>query len=782
MVENPAQSTERARFRVGQWLVDTQLDEISRVEGIVKLEPRMMRLLMRLAEKPGQVVSTEQLLDSVWSGVVVGPASVYQAVSQLRKLLGDTDPVPTYIATVPRKGYRLVAAVEQVHGQARPSVVTSTSDRPPRWWAWAFVASFVIVVAVAAALWLRPWSVVQPAQTATTPPPPLIRNENRNGVVLMPFESPRSGSDTDFANLVTLLFRDRLANVYFVRVIANNSAMRIAARHLTTNEIGEKLQVRYLLRGSLERAGSGLVIKSELVDTLSGQKVWSGSHSGALSQLAAIREDFVREVSGALPGKYVPDATPQPIDLDSYALFTQGQRLLDSQKPQDVVKARSLFEHAIVLNPKFARGHLGLGQALVQMERLTNPMLPRSYKAAVASFDAAVKLDPSLGQAWYGKALCNAANPRVAEDLFQKASELQLNDGLGLSYYSEYLRLNDRYDESDHFIDEVLLIDPLSAAFYMQKAELKMRDRAEYWRLAQLALDADPDFEPARYVVSGKLYRSGEFAQAIKLVDQPGTSNSSLQPFRPLLTPVYLDVGDPDAAFSASREYHDEFVADVILALYRHDVAAAATAARRCDPKNCTLWEFVSGLGSPFAAAVRDQAMVTGDYASALRLLQPIYTAPGKTRHYTTLPFDKRHLGIICAHLLLLDGKTREGTALARSLLELINAENSRGPSEHWLARDRAAIYALLGDDAGALGELEAAQRNNLITSWWYTFELDPIFKRLHGNPRFEALAANARKHSAAQRALLDDMRKRGEVRLRPAPGPTAKLQREARS
>ena len=79
---------------------------------IVKLEPRMMRLLCRLAETRGRVVSSQQLLDSVWPGVVVGPASVYQAISALRKILGDSDTTPTYIATVLRKGYRLLAAVE----------------------------------------------------------------------------------------------------------------------------------------------------------------------------------------------------------------------------------------------------------------------------------------------------------------------------------------------------------------------------------------------------------------------------------------------------------------------------------------------------------------------------------------------------------------------------------------------------------------------------------------------------------------------------------------------
>ena len=96
---------------IGDWLVDPRDDSVVRGNERVKLEPRTMRLLMRLAQTPGEVVSQDELLESVWTGVVVGTASVYQSMSQLRKVLGDTDDPPRYIETVARKGYRLVAKV-----------------------------------------------------------------------------------------------------------------------------------------------------------------------------------------------------------------------------------------------------------------------------------------------------------------------------------------------------------------------------------------------------------------------------------------------------------------------------------------------------------------------------------------------------------------------------------------------------------------------------------------------------------------------------------------------
>ena len=114
-----------------RWSVEPGLDEISRGAEVVKLEPRMMRLLCRLAESRGQVVSYQELLDSVWAGVVVGPASVYQGVSALRRILGDSGDTPTYIATVSRKGYRLVAPVDCPRGADAGSVRPTVHDNYP---------------------------------------------------------------------------------------------------------------------------------------------------------------------------------------------------------------------------------------------------------------------------------------------------------------------------------------------------------------------------------------------------------------------------------------------------------------------------------------------------------------------------------------------------------------------------------------------------------------------------------------------------------------------------
>ncbi len=100
-----------APLQIGEWRVDPRADEIEADGRVIKLEPLRMRLLMALAERPGEVVLSNELLDTVWKGAIVTPSSLYQSVAQLRQLLGDSVTEPRYIETVPRKGYRLVAPV-----------------------------------------------------------------------------------------------------------------------------------------------------------------------------------------------------------------------------------------------------------------------------------------------------------------------------------------------------------------------------------------------------------------------------------------------------------------------------------------------------------------------------------------------------------------------------------------------------------------------------------------------------------------------------------------------
>src|SRR5215813_10791404 len=119
-------------LRVGAWCVNPATCEIVRDGNTVRLEVRTMRLLVCLAERPGEVVSIDELLKRVWPEVIVTSDSVYQAVASLRRVLGDDPKQPTYIATVPRLGYRMIASVAPWAAQPRerPDAPADSRDGP----------------------------------------------------------------------------------------------------------------------------------------------------------------------------------------------------------------------------------------------------------------------------------------------------------------------------------------------------------------------------------------------------------------------------------------------------------------------------------------------------------------------------------------------------------------------------------------------------------------------------------------------------------------------------
>ncbi len=133
---------------VGDWCVRPASGQISRGGETVRLEARALRLLMCLIERAGDIVSIDELLDRVWSGVNVAPDSVYQAIASLRRILGDDPKQPVYIATVPRLGYQLVAPVRPWdESVAAPAVARPESGRRT-----VVLASLAVGLAVALAV------------------------------------------------------------------------------------------------------------------------------------------------------------------------------------------------------------------------------------------------------------------------------------------------------------------------------------------------------------------------------------------------------------------------------------------------------------------------------------------------------------------------------------------------------------------------------------------------------------------------------------------------------
>jgi DNA-binding winged helix-turn-helix (wHTH) protein/TolB-like protein/Tfp pilus assembly protein PilF len=783
-------------FRLGEWRVDPALNQVSRDQEAVRLEPRMMRLLVRLAETPGQVVSSRELLDTVWAGVVVGPASVYQAISQLRKLLGDTDPVPTFIATIPRKGYRLVAPVQRIASVAAdpaanvmPNPVTSNpsmsspAKRPPAYLLWGITALLMATLGVVVALAVRN---PQRSQAAEIPAPAATLDSR--AIAIAPFEPATQDEATQMlAPIVTDLLRTRLAALQNLVVVASGSIVNAIETEQDLGAVARKVHARYLLRGEVRRARDQVHMKVTLVDVETGSRVWSIAFDRPVEQIAAIHEQIVQQTAKSLQIGLEPAnnnaSAYVPSDLSTYELYLRGQQLLSTLRAAEAEQATVIFSRVTTLDPSFARGYYSLGQALLLAADLgARAMTEELATQAGRAFDRAIELNPALGPAWAQRARLTS-NPVEAEELYRRA--LQLAPSYDESYirYSDFLFSQGRRGEAMELIDRARRLDPLSPSLYWRKAQLLLATRGDVAGMEQLlheALALRPDFPTAlRDLAISKYMWHGDVAEAIRLIERAMAVDPDSHSADAFAVELYLAIGDLSAATVFLRDTRrpvkraqQEML--VAIPLYQHDVKRAADVARSVmrewlPPASSTktitdelrvhaVHQELSGWYSAAANALRDEAIVTGDFAPALDLIERTTLLLSGTS-----PMRNRGLVLTYAHILLLAGETRRGRELLTSLLEHLDAEQIGRPA-HMFAWERAAAFALLGEDERALTELAASQKMGRFAGWWYTAELDPIYSRVRRDPRFQALAARARAHSQEQRAQLDKMRRNGEV------------------
>ncbi|WP_161813920.1 winged helix-turn-helix domain-containing protein [Steroidobacter agaridevorans] len=786
--ERPSSVLNDASFRVGAWRVEPALDQISRDGEVVRLEPRTMRLLVRLAENPGQVVSSRELLDTVWAGVVVGSASVYQAISQLRKLLGDTDPEPTFIATVPRKGYRLVAPVERVASVAAepqvPSVqpISDLKDRRPTYLRWAIAALLVVVLGSGATLVFRNSRPSQSVGIST----PAAALDSR-AIVVAPFAPVTQDSATQtLAPIVTDLLRTRLSALQNLVVIASGSVVNAMQSEQDLDAVARKVHARYLLRGEVSRAPDRVRMSVTLLDVESGSPMWSRTFEQPVEQLAAVHEAVVEQTAKSLQiafSKAGSTALDVPTELSTYELYLRGQQLMSTFRAADAEQAAVIFSRVTTLDPSFARGYFAYGQALLLAADLgARRMTEELTQQAGQAFDRAIELNPALGPVWAQRARLTP-DPVRAEEMYRRALQLAPSYDENYIRYSDFLFSQGRRGEALELIDRARRIDPLSATLCWRKAQLVLATRSDLAAMEQLlheALEIQPDFPTAlRDLANAEYIWHGDFADAIRLMERAKTVDTDSHWADALIAELYLEVGDLTAASALMREARPPTklgAKDTWLSIpiYQRDSQRAAEMARSVvsewlppasassllndEARLHAVHQELVGWYWPTANALRDEAILTRNFAPALDLIERM-----------TLQFSgsslmrNRGLVLTYAHVLILAGEARRGRDVLTSLLEQLDAEQIGRPP-HMFAWERAAAFAMLGENERALTELAASQKMGRYAGWWYTAELDPIYSGIRTDPRFQSLAAQARAHRDQQRALLEKMRSSGAV------------------
>jgi TolB-like protein/DNA-binding winged helix-turn-helix (wHTH) protein len=304
--------TATTMLRIGTWCVNPTSGQISRDGESARLEARTMRLLLCLAEHAGEVVSIDDLLNQVWSGVVVSPDSVYQAVASLRRLLGDDPKQPTYIATVPRLGYRMVATVSPwVEGRIAQTVAPTASPtalesdataianapRPGLRWRTLLAIGAVICLSVAVAFLLHGNTTNQRHVESPGIAPP----QTQKSLAVLPFLDLTEGmKNGEFADGMTEELIDKLSKLPGLRVPSPTSSFYYRDKVMPVADIAKALGVVYVLDGSVRKSGVRVRVAARLVRADNGYVMWLETYDRPFHDLLMVQDDIAGEVTKAL--------------------------------------------------------------------------------------------------------------------------------------------------------------------------------------------------------------------------------------------------------------------------------------------------------------------------------------------------------------------------------------------------------------------------------------------------------------------------------------------------
>lgn len=729
---------------------------------VVTLTPRAFDLLLEFLRRPQEPIAKAQLMEALWPEYVVEDNNLDRAVSTLRRALGDHDGEHRYIKTIHRRGYQFTMPVSIVTGAAARAALEQPVDgapqpkREPTHIALGIGIALVLATALAI---FAPWN------TNTRSASPAVAASAGSGMLAVRFFGCEGDDESQsLAGALTTLLEQRFSAIPGLAVLAPGAAWSARNVEESAAAFGARMHAKFVLGGEAARSGPQLHLSVTLTDATRDRVLWSQEFDRPIADVGAVREEITAHVADALgiaPQAGAP-AAQAPVDLDVHQLYWQAERLMTAgASPADARKAIALFTRTTALDPRFARGYLGIGRALIYGYDLQPPTLSAVARSevgvqALAAIDRALELDPALGEAWVAKARL-VSDPEQAARMYRRGLQLKPNYTEGAMYFSDFLMGGFRAADAIDVLEGARRFEPGAPLLLWLQAEALMAARSDVdgsERLLRKVLEMDGGKDIATVPLALLLqHQRGRFAEAMRLFqDRPASTF-----VRASMALLYLDMDELQAAMDVWNAADPPPGFQLMLvSQYRRDPSQAAQLARalfaasRAD---------MYGMAAP---AIRDEAVATGDYAAAIAVLEPAHASRPGPDAPVALDYN---FSIAFAHVLILSGQRERGRSLARSVLVRLDADEIGRPA-HWFARQRAQLFAMLGEDDEALDELAADQRLNHWSRWWYTGEVDPVFAHLHGDPRFVALVASARRQRAAQRALYQQMIRRGDVRV----------------
>jgi len=456
-------------YEFGPYRLDAEERVLLRDGQPVTLPPKDLETLLVLVEEAGHIVEKEELLEKVWPGVFIEEGNLARHIFNLRQVLGDTPDGRKYIETIPKRGYRFVAAVqEQREGEPAPpklaaaqaseqvqSTVSLGRNRNSGLW------PLVLAVALAATAILVSryfWP---------------LRNPPHEKVMLavLPFANLSGDAHEDyFADGLTEEMITQLGQLQpaHLGVVARTSAMRYKNSQQSAAQICHELGVNYLLEGSVRQAGQRVRIAAQLIQATDQTHLWAESYETPLTDILNVQREIAERITNSLRLELLPaqaDGSPNSrFDPEAYRRYLLGLNESRKGTREGGEKAIQYFQDAIATEPKNARLYGALAEAYSASVPYYSPpsvAMPLAKQAA----RKALELDPNLSSAHatLGDAyLLYDWDWKAAEGEYRRALEINPSSPEAQLGYTNYLSTLGRHEKAVSHAQQVYLVDPLA--------------------------------------------------------------------------------------------------------------------------------------------------------------------------------------------------------------------------------------------------------------------------------------------------------------------------------
>ena len=565
-------------YRFGTFMLDSRTGEISCDGTKTQLREQPFQILLALLEKPGELVTREDLVRRVWpEGTFVDfDRGLNKAVLGLREALGDSAENPQFVETLPRKGYRFIASVDSDRQECSdlPTAPHPVSaSRSGRWIAaLAVLGTLSIVLATNLGGFPR-WMTTR-----------LRPNSQITALAVIPLENLSRDPDQEyFADGMTDELITNLATISQARVVSRTSVMHYKRSRETLKEIAQELNVDAVVEGTVQRAGNRVRITAQLIQVSTDSHLWAESYEQDLSSILKLQKDVATDIARQVSTIVKPIHSTRLVNPAAYVAYLKGRYEFYRYTKEGWQKSIEYFNEAIEGDPAFAPGHVGLAASYlagVGWEALPPEELPKG----TAEARKALELDDQLASAHFVMAAAHSQEWRWqdADKEFRRGLELDPNDALGRQWYSNYLltlgRFQEAIDQQEH-ARTVDLFSPLINA-NLAKAFYYARQFDRAITQSQETLKLDPKYRAASIFLERAYRHKGmadlavrarlatadaEEAQTIERAYReaglPGVLRAEAEAYQRAgalfdAARCYVQIGEKDLAFSLLEDYY----------------------------------------------------------------------------------------------------------------------------------------------------------------------------------------------------------------------------------